>query len=638
MHDADRRCFFVHKERKAALISVKALTVSAMLAAMSVTIGIFCKTFLNFGSGLFRVTFENLPIVLCGITFGPFMGAIVGVATDIVSYLLSPQAYPPNFIVTFGAGAIGAISGAVSRLLNKHTDTVRITVSIVTAHFFGSMIIKSIGLFAFYGWAVLFRIPVYILITAVEIIILNLLFKNRSFRMIFDDISGYGRHVSAKTEEDTDTMTYEQAIEYIHSVCWKGSRPGLERITELCTRLGNPQDDLKFIHVTGTNGKGSTCAMTESVLRCAGYKTGLFTSPYVKFFNERIRINGADASNERLAYATSLVKPHADAMEDAPTEFELITAIGFMLFKLEGCDIVILEAGMGGRLDSTNVIKNSVVSVITGVALEHTEYLGDTVEKIAYEKAGIIKEGCPVVYGGSDIKEQGAAYKVISARASELGAPLHLVDYDALDLKEATLDGTVLDYKEHADIQLSLLGLYQPQNCARALEIIEVLRLAGYIIDDFALQDGIKKTVWRARFEKLRGDPIVLYDGSHNPEGIEVAARTLKHYFGDKKVNILTGVMADKDYRGMMGTLAPLVNKAFAVTPDNPRALEAKDLKSVFRRLRVKCSAFDSIQKAVDTAVSESKKDGSPLICLGSLYMYAEISDAVENNKRTESK
>jgi dihydrofolate synthase/folylpolyglutamate synthase len=369
--------------------------------------------------------------------------------------------------------------------------------------------------------------------------------------------------------------------------------------------------------------------MTESILREAGYKTGLFTSPYVKEFNERMRVNGENVSNERLAYVTSLVKPHADAMADAPTEFELITAIAFMLFKLENCDMVVLEAGMGGRLDSTNVIEKSVVSVITGVALEHTEYLGDTVEKIAFEKAGIIKNGCPVVYGGLDTDTFGGAYSVIRERASLLGAKLYCTDYSLLNVRKATLDGTLLDYKDFKGVFIGLLGLYQPQNCAKALEIISVLRTAGYVIDDNAVIKGLEKTVWRARFEKLMDDPLVLYDGSHNPEGIEVAHRTLKHYFGECKVNILTGVMADKDYRGMMSTLAPLVSKAFCITPDNPRALNAKDLKKTFEGLGVRSTAFDSVPEAVKTAIEESKKDGTPLICLGSLYMYKEITDCM---------
>lgn len=609
--------------------NVTVLTFSAILCAMSVVIGMFCKTYMNGGNGLFRITFENLPIIVSGVFFGPVIGAVIGVASDLISYVLSPQVYPPNLIVTAGAMAVGLVSGLSSRFLVKKRGYKKIIVSGALAHLVGSMIIKPIGLFQFYGYAVMLRIPMYVVIATIEITIICLLYKNKNFRGIFETtvISHRG---------GTRSMTYDEAIEYIHSVCWKGSRPGLERITELCHRLGDPQNDLKFIHVTGTNGKGSTCAMTESVLRAAGYKTGLFTSPYVKEFNERMRVNGENVSNEHLAYVTSLVKPHAEAMKDSPTEFELITAIAFMLFNLEECDIVVLEAGMGGRLDSTNVIEKSVVSVITGVALEHTEYLGDTVEKIAHEKAGIIKKGCPVVYGGLDVKVSKTkdstdcdAYKVISAKAKELDAPLYLTDYDALTVKSATLDGTVLDYKSNTDINIGLLGLYQPQNCARALEIISVLRTAGYVIDDEAVRKGLADTVWRARFEKLMTDPLVLYDGSHNPEGIEVATRTLKHYFGDQKVNILTGVMADKDYNGMMAMLSPLVNKAFTVTPNNPRSLKAEDLKNVFEGLGVRSTAFESIPEAVKTAIMESKESGTPLICLGSLYMYKEITDAM---------
>ena len=425
-------------------------------------------------------------------------------------------------------------------------------------------------------------------------------------------------------------MTYAEALAYIHSVCWKGSRPGLERITELCHRLGDPQKKLKFIHVTGTNGKGSTCAMVESVLRAAGYKTGLFTSPYVKFFNERMQINGKNVSDERLAYVTSLVKPHADAMTDAPTEFELITAIAFVLFTLEECEIVVLEAGMGGRLDSTNVIEQSVLSVITGVALEHTEYLGDTIEKIAYEKANILKKGCPAVYGGTDVKTEGDAYRVIRDHAAAMSSPLFCTDYDALTVKEATLNGTLLDYKNFRDIHLSLLGLYQPQNCAKALEILMVLQRLGYKIGEDAIRKGLASAVWHARFEKLMEQPPVLYDGAHNPDGVRVATATLAHYFGEQKVNILTGVMADKDYPAMAAMLAPHVAKAFTVTPDNPRALNAAALGELFRSLGVDAEAFSALPNAVKAAIDESRKSGVPLVCLGSLYMYAEITEAME--------
>ena len=622
-------------KRKTAFGSVRALTLAAMLTAMSVIIGIFCKSFLNFGNGLMRITFENLPIILSGIFFGPIPGAVVGAATDLISYLLSSQAYPPNLIVTAGAMSVGAVSGAVSRYAVRKSGTLQVILAGGAAHIVGSMIIKPIGLFQFYSWAVLIRIPVYLVIAPIEIFLICVLFRNKSFQRLVSGIKKESRLTPAEKESN---MTYEKALEYIHSVCWKGSRPGLSRITELCHRLGDPQNGLKFVHVTGTNGKGSTCAMTESVLRSAGYKTGLFTSPYVKVFNERMAVNGENVSNERLAEVTAMVKPHADAMEDSPTEFELITAIAFMLFKLEGCDIVVLEAGMGGRLDSTNVIESAEVSVITGVALEHTEYLGDTVPKIAAEKAGIIKKGCPVVYGGRDYgafvspENEKTAYAVIKEKADELGCELSFCDYGRLSVISAGLDGATLDYKETKGVKIPLLGLYQPENCAKALEVIEALRKKGYAIPDEALMKGLAGVVWRARFERLRDDPLTLYDGSHNPEGICEAVRTLRYYFGEKRLNFLTGVMKDKDYTYMAETLAPLANEVFCVTPDNPRALSSEELKKVYSDLRVRSSAYETVARGVDEAIKRSREAGVPLICLGSLYMYAEVSDAVEAN------
>ena len=219
-------------------------------------------------------------------------------------------------------------------------------------------------------------------------------------------------------------MNYEESLAYIHSVMWQGSRPGLERITELLDKMGNPQKQLKVIHVTGTNGKGSFCAMLESILRHSGYKTGLFTSPYIEHFEERMMVNGEMISREMLAEITSEIRPIADSMSDLPTEFELITAIGFAFFAKMNCDICVIEAGMGGRLDSTNVFDNPILSVITGVALDHTAFLGDTTEKIAVEKAGIIKKNVPVLVGNVD----EAAYNVIANKANEMQAPVFKVD------------------------------------------------------------------------------------------------------------------------------------------------------------------------------------------------------------------
>ena len=416
-------------------------------------------------------------------------------------------------------------------------------------------------------------------------------------------------------------MTYTEAIEYIHGISWTFCKPGLERISELCRRLGSPEKNLKFIHVAGTNGKGSFCAMLESILRAAGYKTGLYTSPYVKEFNERMRFMGENIDNAALADITARVKPIADSMTDKPTEFELITAIAFLYFAERGCDIVVLEAGMGGRLDSTNVIRNPLLSVITGIALDHTDYLGDTVEKIAAEKAGIIKDNAPVLYGGEDT----SAKEVIRARAKELSSDFFEVDYGSIRNLRATLDGSSFDYKSFEDIKINLLGLYQPKNAARALEAVQILRGSGLSISDDAIRAGLLMARWPARFEIISHTPLVIFDGAHNPEGISGAVESARHYFKDRRVFVLTGILRDKDYAFAAGEISKIAARAFTITPENPRALSAEEYAEVLSNAGVPATPCPSIETAVAAAVSAALKEGVPLLCLGSLYTYADI-------------
>ena len=421
-------------------------------------------------------------------------------------------------------------------------------------------------------------------------------------------------------------MTYEEALAYIHSVVWKGSRPGLSRITELLNLLGNPQDGLRFIHIAGTNGKGSTSAMTEAVLRAAGYRTGLFVSPYIKHFNERIALCGEAISNEELAEFTARVRPFADSMADAPTEFELITAIGLCYFRAKGCDIVVLETGMGGRLDSTNIIRNPLATVITGVALDHTEYLGDTVEKIAAEKAGIIKRGAPVVWGGRD----AAAARVIAAAAQAADAPFIAAADTPMTVHRYGLDRTVCSWGEYKNLELALLGTYQPQNLATVLALFGALATRGVTVSESALREGLRTVRWRGRFERLCESPLIISDGAHNPEGIAAAVAAIRQYFPEGRVLFLNAVMADKDYRGMIRALAPLADTVFTLTPDNPRSLSASDLAAAWGEAGVNALAFDTPRQAVAAAAAEASKRGLPLFSLGSLYMYAEVTDALE--------
>ena len=422
-------------------------------------------------------------------------------------------------------------------------------------------------------------------------------------------------------------MNYSETLSYIHSVSGHFCKPGLERITALCNALGNPQRDLKFIHVAGTNGKGSFCAMTDAVLRAAGYRTGLYTSPYIKEFNERMRVDGENISNDELVELTATVKPYADAMTDKPTEFELITAIAFLYFKRHACDVVVLEVGLGGRLDSTNLIEKPLLSVITGIDFDHTDYLGDTLEQIASEKGGIIKEGCPVLYGNNP----PSVLPVLKNIATEKNAPFTAVDHTRLQIRKWDIDGTVLDFGPWKELTLPLLGTYQPQNAANVLTAVELLNRMGMLISDKAVREGLRSVRWPARFERLReADPVIFYDGSHNPQGIASAVQTVEIYFPGQKVTVITGVMADKNYDVMIRSIGSIAQKVFTVTPANPRALPAEDYANRFRVCGVDAEASQSVAEGVQKAVAYAKATESPIICLGSLYLYGELAEAVQ--------
>ncbi len=429
-------------------------------------------------------------------------------------------------------------------------------------------------------------------------------------------------------------MTYEEALTYIHSIDWRGSRPGLSRVTELLHRLGNPQDSLKFIHVGGTNGKGSFCSMLSSVLTENGYKTGLFTSPYIENFNERMMINGCEIPNGELAELTDKVAKIADTMNDPPTEFELICALAMLYFKQNGCDIVVLEVGLGGRLDATNIIKNPILSVVTGIALDHTAILGDTVEKIATEKAGIIKEGCPVLLGCATAEnDRENVESVIASTAEKQNSPFFKTDISKLSVKEFSVNGTVFDFDNYKDVKIPLIGLYQAQNASNVLSAIDILKKFGYNVDSDAIYTGLAKTKWKARFEKLSDKPLIFFDGSHNPQGVTETVKSVKCYFGDTKPIIITGVMADKNYSVMTEKIAEIASKVFTLTPDNPRSLSANELADVYTSLGVPSHACESIQSAVEAAMRFAEEADLPILALGSLYMYGDVKKAINTEK-----
>ncbi len=419
-------------------------------------------------------------------------------------------------------------------------------------------------------------------------------------------------------------MNCEEAIQYIHSAGYS-SAPRLGIMTELLSRLGNPQDALSCIHIAGTNGKGSTSAMLSSVLCAAGYRTGLFTSPYLRVFGERIRVNGECIGEDALAHMTDTVKAVAETLPEAPTEFELINAIGFLYFKQQKVDLVVLEVGLGGRFDPTNVIKSPVLSIITGIDFDHTVLLGNTIQEIAAEKAGIIKEGRPCLYGGPE----NTAYRTIRAFAEHRHAPLHTVDRSLCRQKSSDLDGTLFDFNDLSDLKLPLLGAYQLQNATTVLTAVQILCEEGLQISESAVRQGLENTRWQARFELLSKEPTIIYDGGHNPDGVAAAVRSVKLYFPEQRVNILSGVMTDKDFDAMIEELKPVANQVFTVTPNNRRALPAAEYAAQFEGHKIPATAYESVEAGVRAAIAASRADGLPLICLGSLYLYAELSDEV---------
>ena len=435
-------------------------------------------------------------------------------------------------------------------------------------------------------------------------------------------------------------MTYEKALEYIHSVCWQKNVPGLARIGELLGKLGEPQKALRFIHGAGTNGKGSTCAMLASVLGAAGYRVGLYTSPFIVRFNERMQIDGVQIPDGELAEITEYVKPFAEGMAEKPTEFELITAIAMVYFARHACDYVVLEVGMGGRLDPTNIIEaeNVAVSVITGIAMDHTAFLGDTDVKIAAEKAGIIKKGVPAVFGGAHVPvgakadcevDPQACAAVIKAKAGEMGAPYSESRPEALRNVKSDIFGSRFDLGEYKDMFIPLAGVYQPYNAATVLAVLEILKEQGAKLTEKAVRDGLAAVKWPGRFEILCREPLVISDGGHNPEGIDAAVESAKTYFGEK-IQLISGVMADKDYAHMAGRMSEVACRAFTVRPDSYRALSAGEFAKVFSAGGVPAEGFATVKDAVFAAMDAGRENGKPTLCLGSLYMYGEVKAAVE--------
>ena len=419
-------------------------------------------------------------------------------------------------------------------------------------------------------------------------------------------------------------MNLEQAIEYIHSLYRKGATPGLTRIRQLLALLGNPEKQLQFVHIAGTNGKGSTAAMTASILCKAGYKAGLFTSPYIYRFHERIQMNGAQISDEKLLPLILKVKALTQQMDEPPTEFEFVTALAMEYYRQEHCPLVVLEVGMGGALDATNAIGAPEVAVITNIGLDHTDVLGDTLPKIAANKAGIIKSGChAVVYRGDS--EVEAVYEQVCA---EKGCRLYKADFDSICLHSHDLFGQRFDCGARKDLFLPLLGDHQLHNAAVVLSVIDALTERGWRITEQNIRDGLADVQWPGRFDIVCRDPLFIIDGGHNPQCIEALVKNIDDYLPSRKVIALTGVLADKDYGEMFRPVMDRVDSFVCITPDNPRRLPAQELADHLRKAGAKAVACNTVRQAVETAKSLAGRTGA-VLCFGSLYSIGDIKAAL---------
>lgn len=418
-------------------------------------------------------------------------------------------------------------------------------------------------------------------------------------------------------------MNYQETLDYINSVRRNVWKLGLSRTRELLNMLGNPQDGLRFVHIGGTNGKGSTSAMIESVLRSAGYRTGLFPSPYVEEFRERIQVSGVKISEEDLCRITERVKTCADKMEDEPSHFEIVTAIGMLYFKEQKCDIVVLEVGLGGEFDASNVIKAPDVAVLTNIGLDHTDYLGTTLGEIARTKAGIIKTGSEVVLypNVSEVTD------IIKEVCGEKHCELTIADFGRMKAMHADLSGQRFcwDDKEY---KLGLPGEYQLRNAAVALTVIEKMKELGWEISDEAVAAGLTDAKWPARFEVLGTNPIFILDGGHNSQCAEAVAESLDRYLPGRKLTLIIGMLRDKDYKKALDILLPYAKKCFCLNPDSERALSADELVRIIKSKGVPAEAFGD----ADIAVAYVLHGAEPALAFGSLYMAGAIRRAY--NKR----
>lgn len=427
-------------------------------------------------------------------------------------------------------------------------------------------------------------------------------------------------------------LRYREALKKIENRLRFGSKLGLERFKVFMEMIGNPQNKLKYIHVAGTNGKGSTCAVISSILSEAGYKVGIYTSPSVIDFSERIKICSESIPEDKICELTEFLEPFAEEeifKKDPITEFEFTTAMAFKYFYDEKCDVVVLETGLGGRLDATNIIENSICSVITSISTDHTAVLGNSLSEIAREKAGIIKKYCPVVLGPEMPFE---AHQEILKKARDLSSPVIVADLS--DIKNPIFsidDGTSFEWKNFK-LKTHLLGTHQLKNICTALTALECIK-KRFSIDKEALLNGVLKAYMPCRLEKVETEPLIILDGAHNPDGAKSLSDFIKVNLKCKKLLAIVGMFKDKDYRSVIKQTAPLFSMIYTVEPNNDRALSLEKITEIVKFYNSNAKSFKSVSEALKNTF-KTGKDYDGIIVYGSFSIMKEAKEFIESSKK----
>lgn len=425
-------------------------------------------------------------------------------------------------------------------------------------------------------------------------------------------------------------MNYNEVMNYYENLSCNKINLGLERISKLLSELGSPEKGQKYIHIAGTNGKGSIANYTYNILVDAGYKVGIYTSPYLIKMNESIKAGSEFISDDDFARITSHVKSIIESSsslsKEGLTSFEILTAVAFLYFYEKKCDFVILEVGLGGRLDATNVIEKPLVSVISKIGYDHVNILGNEIEDITREKAGIIKDNSVVVLSPQDFD---AVPSVIKSYCDKYNTALNYVDRQEIFLhsKQNELE-QMFDYKDIKNLKIKLLGRHQVDNAATAIEVILALRKYGFNIDESSLVNGLVNTRWQCRLELISKEPKIFIDGAHNVDGINTVAEFFRANFKGQKIKFIFGVLKDKNYKEMIDKIAPISESIFTVSPKNERALDAETLSEVIEEYSIKTKACSSIKEAIDLVLSESVDSSIICIC-GSLYYVGEARNLI---------